>query len=187
MLSSNINEKIKEFITSDQAFTFMNSIKGTPAYWKKLLFDVLAMVKQLGVPTFFMTLSSADLKWNELVSIINELHKLDLSEENIKNLSYQDRCRLLNSNQVLVTKHSQYGVKVFFNEIIVDGPLGKTKYYAIRVEFQVCGSPHAHCFLWVVNAPVLTSNNKEEYAAFVDQIIHAFLPEKKGKKQNFMT
>ena len=49
-------------------------------------FDVLAMVKQLVVPTFFMTLSSADLKWNELVSIINNLHKLNLSEENIKNM-----------------------------------------------------------------------------------------------------
>ena len=29
MLSSNFNEKVKEFIASDQAFTFMNSIKGT--------------------------------------------------------------------------------------------------------------------------------------------------------------
>ena len=71
MLSSNFNEKIKMFIASDQAFTFMNSIMKTPAYWKKFLFGVLAMVNQLGVPTFFMTLSSANLKWNELVSIIN--------------------------------------------------------------------------------------------------------------------
>ena len=52
MLSSNFSEKVKEFIASDQAFTFMNCINGTPAYWKKFLLDVLAMVKQLGVPTF---------------------------------------------------------------------------------------------------------------------------------------
>ena len=89
MLSSNFNKKINEFIANDQAFTFMNSINGTLACWKKFFFDVLAMVKQLGVLTFFMTLSSADLKWNELVLIINKLYKLDLSEENIKNLSYQ--------------------------------------------------------------------------------------------------
>ena len=61
MLNSNFNEKVKEFIVSDQVFTFMNSFKGSPAYWKKYLFDVLPMVEQLGVPTFFMTLSSADL------------------------------------------------------------------------------------------------------------------------------
>ena len=69
-------------------------------------------------------------------------------------------------------------VEVFFQEIIIDAPLGKTKYYAIRVEFQVCGSPHVHSFLWVVNAPVLNSDNKEEYAPFVDQIVHAFFPDR---------
>ena len=67
MLSSNFKDKVKYFIASDQAFTFMNGSKGTPAYWKKFLFDFLAMVKQLGCATFFMTLSSADLRWNELV------------------------------------------------------------------------------------------------------------------------
>ena len=96
-------------------------------------------------------------------------------------LTYHGRCRLLNSNPVLVARHFQHRVEVFFKDIVVDGPLGKTKYYAIRVEFQVRGSPHVHCFRWVANAPVLTLNKKEEYVAFVDQIFHAFLP---GSNEN---
>ena len=40
------------------------------------------------------------------------------------------------------------------------------------------GSPHVYCFLCVANAPVLTSNSKEEYVAFVDEIVHAFLPDR---------
>ena len=52
MLSSNFKDKVKDFIASDQAFTFINDSKGTLAYWKKFLFDVIAMVKQLGRPTF---------------------------------------------------------------------------------------------------------------------------------------
>ena len=32
--------------------------------------------------------------------------------------------------------HFQYKVEVFFKEIILDGPFGKTKYYAILIEFQ---------------------------------------------------
>ena len=56
---------VKDFIASDQVFSFMSGIKGTPAYWEK--FDVLTMVKQLGCPTFFMVLSSEDLRQNELV------------------------------------------------------------------------------------------------------------------------
>ena len=34
MLTSDFNEKIEDFISSDRALTFINSIKGTPAYWK---------------------------------------------------------------------------------------------------------------------------------------------------------
>ena len=33
-------------------------------------------------------------------------------------------------------------------------------------------------FLGVTNAPVLTSNSKEEYVACVDQIVNAFLPDR---------
>ena len=43
-------------VAKDKAYRFMNSIKGTPAYWKKFLHEVLAMIKELGLPTFFMTL-----------------------------------------------------------------------------------------------------------------------------------
>ena len=57
-------------------------------------------------------------------------------------------------------------------------PLGKTTCYSIRVEVQVCGSAHVQCFLSVLNAPVLNLDNKEEYVAFLDQIVHAFLPDK---------
>ena len=51
----------------------MISVKGTPAYCKQFLFEVLAMVRQLGIPTCFLILSCADLKWDELPYIINKL------------------------------------------------------------------------------------------------------------------
>lgn len=67
---------------------------------------------------------------------------MNFSESDIINFSYQDRCNLLNRNPVLVARHFQYRVEVFFKEIVNDGPLGKTKFFAIRVEFQISGSPH---------------------------------------------
>ena len=38
------------------------------------------MVKQLGLPTFFMTLSCADLRWNELISITATLRGETLTD-----------------------------------------------------------------------------------------------------------
>ena len=52
MLSRNFKESVKSFVANDEAFNFMTTIKGTPAYWNFFLFDVLATVKQLGLPTF---------------------------------------------------------------------------------------------------------------------------------------
>ena len=34
LLNDNFKERVKEFVASDQAYTFMNTIKSTPAYWK---------------------------------------------------------------------------------------------------------------------------------------------------------
>ena len=144
----------------------MNPIKGTPAYWKRFLFEVSAMVKQRGLPTYFLILSCADLRWNELVSIISKLNGENLTDEQINNLTYLERCNYLNSNHVLLARHFQYRVEVFFKEIIVNGSLGK---------FQVRGSPHIHSFLWVLNAPVLTKDNIDEYIIFVDAVVSAYV------------
>ena len=177
MLSNNFSDTVKSFIAKNEGFNFMNSVKGTPAYWKKFLFEILAMVKQLGLPTFFITLSCADLRWNELLTIISRLKGENFSEEDINNISYFERCRYLNLNPVLLARHFQYRVEVFFKDIIVDGPLGKVIYYAICVEFQVRGIPHIHSFLWVLNAPILTKDNTDAYVKFVDTVVRAYVPE----------
>ena len=57
-----------------------------------------------------MTLSCADLRWNELVSIISKLNGLNLSQEDISNIDYFQRCEIVNSNTVLLARHFQYRV-----------------------------------------------------------------------------
>ena len=122
-----------------------------------------------------MRLSCADLSWNELVSIISKLNGLNLPQQDISNIDYFQRCEILNSNPVLLARHFQY--RVVFKEISIDGPFGKVKYFAIRVEFQFDGSPHIHSFLWVINAPVLTKDTKDEYLTYIDNIVKAQLPD----------
>ena len=67
-------------------------------------------------------------------------------DEELKNLSYREWGDLLNYNPVLLTIHFQYKVEVFFREIILDGSLHKTKYYAISIQSQESGSTHVHWF-----------------------------------------
>ena len=71
-IKDNSKGTIKRFIASDKAFSFMNSVKETPAYWKQFLYDLLAMIKQLGIATYFLTLSCADLRSEERPYIVNK-------------------------------------------------------------------------------------------------------------------
>ena len=57
----------------------MSPIKGTPAYWKKFMEGVMVMIKQLGILTFFLNLSFADLWWNELTSIMSKINAIENS------------------------------------------------------------------------------------------------------------
>ena len=66
---------------------------------------------------------------------------------------------------------------MFFKVIVLDGPLGKVKYHAIRIEFQVRGSPHVHSLLWIIDAPVLSPDTLDEYVQFIDGIIKTCVPD----------
>ena len=57
-------------------------------------------------------------------------------------MSYHKRCNTFNKNPALVVRHFPYRVELFFKTILLDGPLGKANYYAIRVEFE-----KAHIFI----------------------------------------
>ena len=52
MLKGNFKEKMKLFFPRDKAYSFMRPIKHSPAYCRKFLHEVMAMVKQLGLPSF---------------------------------------------------------------------------------------------------------------------------------------
>ena len=91
----------------------MISVKETPAYWKQFLYDALAMLRQLGILTYFLT-SGADLRWEKRTHIINKLNNLELTDEELKNLSCQKRCNLLNHKPVFSACHLQYKAGVFF-------------------------------------------------------------------------
>ena len=76
----------------------------------------------------------------------------------------------------LLSDISQKEWNLFFETIILNGPLSKTNYFSIRAEFQVRGSPHVHSFIWISNLPKLTKSNIEEYTHWIDGIIHTDLP-----------
>ena len=134
------------------------------------MFEVIAMVKQLGIPTWFMT-SCADLRWPELFQIIAKTQGKNMTDNEIESLSYNERCSMLSLNPVVVAKHFQHRVETFFSEVLLSSlnPIGKIVYYALRIEFQMRGSPHLHALVWTSDCPKLTTENKQQYIDYIDR------------------
>ena len=171
---------LHNLISQDQAYLFLRQIPGSPPYWQKFMYEVLAMMKQLGIPTWFMTLSCADLRWPELFQIISRTNGTNMTDEEVDALPYDERCRLLNLNPVIVAKHFQYRVETFFTEVLLSRAnlIGKIVYYALRIEFQMRGSPHLHALIWTSDCPMLTHDTKQEYIEYIDKHVQAYLPDK---------
>ena len=162
---------MSELICKDKTYRFMKNIRGSPAYCQRTFYDLLAMIRQLGTPTWFLTLSAADMKWPDMIATIAKQYDVNYSDEDVTGLSYEEKCNWLRRNPVIAARHFQYRLSTFFNDFLKSKakPLGEITDYAIRVEFQARGSPHAHCVIWVKDAPKFHHDSDEDVCNFIDK------------------
>jgi hypothetical protein len=170
---------LKNLIMKDRAYHFLQTVRGSPPYWQKAQYKLLAAVKQLGIFTFFMTLSSADLKWIDSLNAALKKQGRNLTYDEIENMTYEERCKILRTSPVTVACHFDNRLKHFFKHVVCSEakPLGKINNYSYRIEFQKRGSPHAHCVLWTDGAPGPKSDFQEQ-VRFIDKYITCSIPDK---------
>lgn len=60
-------------------------------------------LKQLGIATWFMTLSCVGLRQPELFQVIDKRQPKNMTEKQVNALSYNKRCSLLNLSPVIVS------------------------------------------------------------------------------------
>ena len=172
-------------VRSDQAYKLFKNVRGSPAYWQSLFYDILAMMSQLGTPTWFFTLSAADMMWPDMIQTIARQSGVSLTDDDVKNLSYEERCTWLRLNPVTAVRHFHYRLETFVKHVVMSNakPLGEVVDYAIRIEFQARGSPHAHTLLWVKNAPQINVQTDDEVCRFVQDHISCEIPEDDKEKE----
>lgn len=71
-----VSNNVQTIRRTDTTFEFMKN-RGSPAYWNTVLLDLLAMVRQLGIHTWFLTPSAADMQWPEVKCIAHRYGKHD--------------------------------------------------------------------------------------------------------------
>ena len=165
---------IDNIIHHDQGFKFLRALRGSPPYFEKAKKDIFAMIRQLGPASLFCSLSSAETQWIHLLRILGKLvDKKTYTNNELENLNWEDRCRLIQADPVTCARHFDYQVNQFINNFLLSktAPLGKIADWFYRVEYQQRGSPHIHMLIWLENAPTFGVDFDCDVVKFIDKII----------------
>lgn len=167
----------------ENSYMFMKNIKGTVAYFRNALYNLLSMLRYLGPPTIFMTLSADDNHWTELGMCLNNLTYEDAYAQSTFSSNMRE-------DPLMTSIHFNRRFKFLLNDIILKNemPFGQVTDYFGRIEFQNRGSPHIHMFLWVKDFPTeINSQNKQFFIDYIDKTIHANIPHGDSELKNYVT
>ena len=170
------NQTIDKLIRSEEAYKILSQDRTSPVYWEKRMKDLMAMIRQLGIPTFFLTLSAAESQWSELIIILEKIStEKDITEEIVKNMNIEYKYQLIKDDPVTCAQYFDHKFREIFKLLKhKSGPFSPHSLldYFVRVEFQHRGSPHVHCLFWLENVPNMNdSSNYSLIEEFIDQFI----------------
>lgn len=165
---------VDKLTMQDDGYKVLRTLRGSPPYWEAAKRDVFAMIRQLGIPTWFCSFSAAETKWKPLLTCLAKLIEgRDLTSDEAESLSWQEKCKLIKADPVTCARYFHNRVQVFIQRVLKHSswPIGEILDYFYRVEFQQRGSPHIHMVAWVKNAPVHGVCSDQEVSAFVSKYI----------------
>lgn len=172
------NNFVDNLVQHDEGYRVLGGIRNSPAHWEGEKKKLLAMVRQFGVPSLFITLSAAEVQWTPLLLLLSEVvDKNKITESEAENLPYETEARLIQSDPFICATYFETKLKEIQKTwSCPDGPFlhYKITHFYYRIEFQHRGSPHAHMMLWLHGAPTLVPGDAisaQEITRFVDNII----------------
>jgi hypothetical protein len=162
-----------------KTWAFMKALRGTDAYWRSAASHLFAMIKSLGSPTWFVTLSADDYGWEDLATALAG-RSFDTDAERSEWFATEGRAELrglVHDRPVDVARHFGRRFDIFLKYLKDEEVLGQIDDYYWRVEFQRRGSPHIHMLLWINGAPNLdTQEGQDSAPAFIDRYSSATIP-----------
>ncbi len=152
-----------------EGVNMFRKMRNTPPYYGSKKKCLLAMVRQGGMPALFFTQSCADTRWPELLKVLGQLIDDKVySDEELENMDYKDRNRLVAADPVTVVRYFENKCHQFQRHIM--NLKGSYKHF-LRREFQQRGSPHSHEIHWIKDAPIYDPDkpeNDKNVTAFID-------------------
>ncbi|KAK3104116.1 hypothetical protein FSP39_024549 [Pinctada imbricata] len=103
-------ENFMNMLRHDDGYAILKNLRSSPPYLQSKQKDLFAMIRQLGIPTFFATFSAAETRWNDLLGILakKEFNK-EFTEEELSRFTWMQKCELIQNILCLVLAISSTG------------------------------------------------------------------------------
>ena len=77
------------------------------------------MIRQLSLPTWFMSLSAADTRWTDLLKLLAKLNNgVDYSDKDIIGLTWQEKDAAGPERSMTCSRYFDHRVQAFLNTIL---------------------------------------------------------------------
>ena len=102
------DESRARIVRLDEGFYIFRNLRNSPAYLEKRKKDAFAMIRQIGFPSLFISLSAAETKWPELLRAIGQLNdKKTYTDEEIAEMDTQKIFGLIRKDSATVVRYFQ--------------------------------------------------------------------------------
>ena len=168
------DESRAQIVRLDEGYYIFRNLRNSPAYLEKRKKDAFAMIRQIGFPSLFISLSAAETKWPELLRAVGQLNdKKTYTDEEIGEMDTQKIFGLIRKDSPTVVRYFDHRFQTFLHEVLRShhNPIGDISDYFWRYEFAKRGAIHVHAFAYLKDAPVYGEDHNDHVTRYYDNII----------------
>ena len=141
------NMKLTNLSRFNRGFQVYKTMRGTSCYYEESKKNLFALLRQLGSPNLFFTMSMAEYQWDDLLKeVLETVYRRKFSEEEISSIGQAERNRIISENFTQTTMHFQKRVEKIFPLMKQEHFLSsnpdhsyKVSNFYFRIEFQQRG------------------------------------------------
>lgn len=102
----NNSDNIQNLCRLDEGFRIFRDVRLSPPYWEQAKKDIFALIRQLGIPTWFTSFSAAETHWVHLLQILGQtVDKKQYFTEEVVEFNFFKKADLLRKESVNCARH----------------------------------------------------------------------------------
>lgn len=167
-------EQRQKLLAEGLAQVNFGRVRLSPQFHKITHSELRAMIRQLGLPTWFITLSANDIYWPHFrKALLHVKYGRAPTDAELQAITAEEASELVRDDPVTSAREWDYLCRSFVDKLLkkcTDLVGGVSDSYDVY-ESQKRGTFHSHGLYWVDGAPVYTPDTEEAYLNWMDKYV----------------